>query len=99
MALLGPLETYLILVLVFLWAAYHAYRAVAVKCQVRGLPGPRALNWLMGNLTQIYDPSLGMSFHLDLLKKYGSSVKIFGMFGVSVLLVDVLLSLINYIIG
>ncbi|EIM84054.1 cytochrome P450 [Stereum hirsutum FP-91666 SS1] len=46
----------------------------------RDIPGPRAVNWVTGNLLQLFNAK-GLRFHHDLTRLYGDVVKIWGFFG------------------
>ncbi|EIN05330.1 cytochrome P450 [Punctularia strigosozonata HHB-11173 SS5] len=63
-----------------LWGASRVYDRTVRKVVQHNLPGPPRESWLKGNFGQLFN-SRGWDFHYSLNEKYGSAVKVHGLFG------------------
>ncbi|TDL20057.1 cytochrome P450 [Rickenella mellea] len=61
----------------FLWIILTRF---VVRSPLAKIPGPPKESWWRGNYSQLFDTS-GWQFHHDIVNKYGSVVKIYGLFG------------------
>ena len=69
----------------FSYVLWRLIRPYFVKSPLAHIAGPKSTSWWAGNFNELFS-RFAWNYHLDLGKKYGSLIKVHGLFGVRIFL-------------